>query len=647
MATNPIDYLRAMGGIDNLVPSYNQQQAQQQQLQANQMQIDAAKQKQEQEAAQKAAYASDVSAYLAKPTVEGAARLTTLYPDHAAAIKQSWDMQDSNRQQVDLQQMADLYGALQSGNPDLAKKSLEARIAADKKAGEDTSDDEQIIEMINRDPAKAAGFIGLHLSAIMGADKFSSVLGALGKSNDTHVINQGGALVDDRGNVLYQADNPSKYMTVKNADGTESIVQVGGGDQSSGGGSAGGGSGDTRGNRNNNPGNLKDGPFAKAQPGYQGSADGFAVFDSPQSGTAAQETLLTKSYVGKGVNTIAGIINKYSPPNAPGNTPESTANYIKYVASKTGIPPLKLITAADIPAIAAAQREFENGGQSPSQGPAASGGAKTVYTSQGGNAGTIPGDPTKTGEEYLKTLPPQIASQVKALSDGRLPLPSSFALTKPYWQNMLQATAQYDPTFDAANAKTRAATRKEFTSGKAAANITSFNTVLGHLDTLNHAAEDLHNRSMPIWNSLGNATLSATGDSRVVKFNTAKQAVVSELERAFRGSAGSLAGIRDWEKSLNSSQSPEQLRAAITQMVDLLGSRINALGEQYTAGMGRSIDGINLLDSHARAAFKRLSGEAGGASSDQPVKVSGDADYAKLASGTRFIGPDGKLRTKP
>jgi hypothetical protein len=50
--------------------------------------------------------------------------------------------------------------------------------------------------------------------------------------------------------------------------------------------------------RTNNPGNIKDGPFARAQPGYVGAGpeatDGgrFAVFDSPQAGLAAQATLL-------------------------------------------------------------------------------------------------------------------------------------------------------------------------------------------------------------------------------------------------------------------------------------------------------------------------------------------------------------------
>jgi len=52
--------------------------------------------------------------------------------------------------------------------------------------------------------------------------------------------------------------------------------------------------------RTNNPGNIKDGPFARAQPGYVGqgppATDGgsFAVFESPESGHAAMGQLLQR-----------------------------------------------------------------------------------------------------------------------------------------------------------------------------------------------------------------------------------------------------------------------------------------------------------------------------------------------------------------
>ena len=243
----------------------------------------------------------------------------------------------------------------------------------------------------------------------------------------------------------------------------------------------------------------------------------------------------------------------------------------------------------------------------------------------------IPGGPADTGtvapspftsglggRAFLATLPKPEQTTVKALSDGRMAFPSGAALRSPYWQRMLSAVAQYDPSFDAVNYGTRAATRKDFTSGVSARNITAFNTALGHLGTLYEAAGELHNRSFTPWNTVANWTAQKAGDPSVDKFNAARHAVVDELEKAFRGSNGTQAGIEEWTKALNSSQSPQQLRAVIGQMVDLLGSRVNALGEQYKQGMGRTIDGITLLDPHAQAVYSALAPGGTGEIGDPP-----------------------------
>ena len=112
-----------------------------------------------------------------------------------------------------------------------------------------------------------------------------------------------------------------------------------------------------------NPGALKDGGFARSQPGYTGSSGGFATFDTPQAGIAAQENLLRGSYVNKGFNTIDKIINKYAP-QGPENSGASVSNYKKYVAQKVGVDINAPISAAQIPAVAKAMREFETGNKS-------------------------------------------------------------------------------------------------------------------------------------------------------------------------------------------------------------------------------------------------------------------------------------------
>ena len=117
-----------------------------------------------------------------------------------------------------------------------------------------------------------------------------------------------------------------------------------------------------------NPGALKDGPFARSQPGYAGASGGFATFKTPEDGIRAQENLLRSAYVGKGFNTIDKIVNRYAPPG-PENSAASVSNYKKYIAQRTGLDINTPITAAQVPAVAAAMREFETGNK-PGRGAA-------------------------------------------------------------------------------------------------------------------------------------------------------------------------------------------------------------------------------------------------------------------------------------
>lgn len=112
-----------------------------------------------------------------------------------------------------------------------------------------------------------------------------------------------------------------------------------------------------------NPGAIKDGGFAKSQAGYTGASGGFATFKTPEDGVRAQENLLRTAYVGKGFNTIDKIINRYAP-QGPENSAASVNNYKKYVAQKTGVDINAPITAAQIPVVARAMREFETGNTS-------------------------------------------------------------------------------------------------------------------------------------------------------------------------------------------------------------------------------------------------------------------------------------------
>jgi hypothetical protein len=169
----------------------------------------------------------------------------------------------------------------------------------------------------------------------------------------------------------------------------------------------------------------------------------------------------------------------------------------------------------------------------------------------------LPGDSTKSGPAYLSSLPPNLATQVKALAEGRLPMPSSFALAKPYWQRMLQMTAQYDPTFDAATATARKAAISAFTgNGKSAQIVGSVNRVANHLNTLWAASKKLAGPDTgfgPLNSVL--ATAGQAFDPQDAKaYDTAVGFVAGELEKIARNSPGTEAGV---ERVIRQSWSPQ------------------------------------------------------------------------------------------
>lgn len=102
--------------------------------------------------------------------------------------------------------------------------------------------------------------------------------------------------------------------------------------------------GKERGLRNNNPGNIEYGKFAKDRGavGPEAGEGRFAMFKDAQDGLDALVALL-KSYAGRGIDSVQKIITKYAPPSDKNNTPA----YIETVANKLGVKPDQKLNLQD------------------------------------------------------------------------------------------------------------------------------------------------------------------------------------------------------------------------------------------------------------------------------------------------------------
>lgn len=103
---------------------------------------------------------------------------------------------------------------------------------------------------------------------------------------------------------------------------------------------------------NNNPGALR----------VPGSMQ-FQTFPTSGAGIQAQESLLNRRYFGRGLNTIADIVETYAPRKSRGgdNTDEQVNNYIGFVAKRLGVDPRQRLNPSTIPTLGAAMRAFETG----------------------------------------------------------------------------------------------------------------------------------------------------------------------------------------------------------------------------------------------------------------------------------------------
>jgi hypothetical protein len=204
-------------------------------------------------------------------------------------------------------------------------------------------------------------------------------------------------------------------------------------------------------------------------------------------------------------------------------------------------------------------------------------------------AAGAPAGPQVTGEEFLKTIPPSLASEVKLYAEGKLPM-SQVMRDTPKGRQIMSLLMRYDPSgVDSIVSGNRASMVKDIQSGDLGKQRRAIDTFIEHSAVALDAAKGLDNSAMPTWNAIANKVLTETGDPRVTKLQSAMIPLMGEAAKIFKGTATE-GELNRLEAVMNSSQSPEQLRAALDQLTNLVAGRAIAIDQTTQSALGKTFD---------------------------------------------------------
>lgn len=217
---------------------------------------------------------------------------------------------------------------------------------------------------------------------------------------------------------------------------------------------------------------------------------------------------------------------------------------------------------------------------------------------------TIPAVPMTTDNvpdpqaqaSFLASLPggadSDLATQVKGLANYTL-APSDFTVRTlkggtQYTRDQMVALAQkYDPTYSDTQFPARQNLLKNFTSGIYSQQVTALNTATGHIASLANDINKIGNVNFGPANIVKNAVLPIFGQGATTGVKTDIAAVNGELAKAFKASGATDAEIQSLG-TVNANSTPADIQSYITSATELMSSKLSALSDTYTAGMGKA-----------------------------------------------------------
>ena len=185
---------------------------------------------------------------------------------------------------------------------------------------------------------------------------------------------------------------------------------------------------------------------------------------------------------------------------------------------------------------------------------------------------------------------PALETQAQSIARGDVAMPTGMGANNRRAQALQNRVYEINPKFDPTVYTAKKKTEEEFASGKQGVTVRSMNVAIDHLDTLQGAANELHNGRLPIFNDIAQKFARATGQPAPGNFDALKSIVGSEVAKAVAGGATALGDREEIRKEINATNSPQQLAGVINKYQQLLGGQLKGLRTEYEAGGGTRFD---------------------------------------------------------
>lgn len=608
MATDPSSLIQSLVGAPGLLGPQSVQNAN---ALAERQATQVATQQAQANLNRDAQYQADVENYLANQSPENLAALVAKYPDKYEALQQSHKVL-SDRQQAAIQTgLANLYGAAQNEAPDLVADHLDRIIQAEDDEGMDTYEGKQIAANLrSSDPAtvKAAlkrveNFSAAHLSYMN--PKFATALG-IGQDTEGHYKSSPLGIFDDHtGGIVHPISDKTQYRVVRNADGSTTVLQLGGsGDASAASGAAdmaaqeatagnAGASGQPLSIRLNNPGAIRYDPKNQWQ-GQVGNSGGFVQFDSVANGERAHR-LLIANQIREGYDTPLAWAQHYAP-TSDGNDPQA---YAQRIAQGLGIGINDKMPMSAVPKIASLSAGVEAGGTPVQSGAAVPSTASGTPTAIVGSSGS-----TQPGVKVVYSTPaPKVGVDAgtvefyaqKVAAGGDMPQLGSGKQAAALKQAIYARSAQIQQGQGMTGGDSNLLHADVKTATMALGNLQKTrNSLDPFLQTFDGASAQLRalapkavGGSIPIFNRWIQAgRQSVAGDPVVSRFNVLVNTVANENAKIMSGASGgavtSDSARHEAMTLINNAMTLDQLNAVLDQMHTDTTIRLRSMDDRAT-----------------------------------------------------------------